>query len=101
MDRQFLEGYALEDAQIAEILSEVRKEVTRAHLSARLVRSVSAAEGILAEQDMSDLTPEASVEKLFSEHPYLFEGQAVQFTGPAGGESDDPEAERLRRALGL
>lgn len=101
MEKAFLEGYNLEEAQMDEILGEVRKEVMRAHLSAKAVRSLSAAEAVLSEADMGDLTPEQSVEKLLKEHPYLFNGEAAQFTGPAGSDNEEDETDSLRKALGL
>ena len=99
MDKTFFEGMPLEEEQIEKILQAVKKEVTTAHLKAKAVRSVSAAEGILKELDPS-LSPEQAVELLTEQHGYLFEQTAPAFTGPAGGE-DDGEESVLRRALGL
>ena len=98
MDKTFFEGMPLEEAQIDNILAAVQKEVLCARLSASGVRSVTAAEGVLAEQ-YGDLSPEEAVSKLKQEHGYLFEEAKPQFTGPAGGAVEEEDA--LRKALGL
>ena len=98
MDKTFFEGMALEESQVESILKAVQTEVLNARLSASGVRSVSAAQGVVAEQ-YSDLSPEEAVGRLMQEHSYLFGAEKPQFTGPAGGASDEEDA--LRKALGL
>ncbi|MBR3942723.1 MAG: hypothetical protein IKJ55_05160 [Clostridia bacterium] len=98
MDKTFFEGMPLEEAQVESILNAVQKEVLCARLSASGVRSLTAAESVVAEQ-YGDLHPEEAIAKLKQEHGYLFEEEKPQFTGPAGGDKEEEDA--LRKALGL
>ncbi len=101
MEKPFLEELGLSEAQQTSVLQKVQQEMLEEKLRGAGVRSVEAAKGVLNNTLPPDTPLDRVIADLKQAHPYLFESAEPIFSGPAGGEEDERQEEKLRRALGL
>lgn len=100
MTKEFLQNLGLTDEQTEAILEKNAEKTLSARLKAEGVHSVSAAKGVINEENIDTSDLDAAIYSLKENHGYLFTSAEPVFTGPAGGDKGTDE-QALRRALGI
>lgn len=100
MDKEFLENLGLSDEQTEAILKKTTETALTDRLKAEGVLSVTAAKGVITEENLSLTDLDATLSVLKEKHGYLFPATEPVFTGPAGGDKGTDE-DALKRALGI
>ena len=100
MTKEFLQNLGLSDEQMSAILEKNAEKTLHDRLIAEGVHSVSAAKGVIAEENLDTSDLDSALTLLKEKHGYLFTANEPVFTGPAGGDKGTDE-QALRRALGI
>lgn len=100
MTEEFLKTLGLTDEQTSAILEKNAEKILSDRLKAEGVHSVSAAKGVIYEENLDTSDLDLTIGSLKEKHGYLFAAAEPVFTGPAGGDKGTDE-QALRRALGI
>ena len=100
MTKEFLENLGLNDQQMSAILEKSAENTLSERLKAEGVHSVSAAKGVICEENLDTSDLDSTLSTLKEKHGYLFAAAEPVFTGPAGNDKGTDE-QALRRALGI